>query len=1687
MRLLRFVGRILVFPRSLTEISSLAGFVALNILSNFTLYFLQRIGYAMKIKYLALPIVLLLNTFLFPQNKRQSEFTLTNNAVYAPGDSIRVRLYAPMQMKSFTFRLFRLDNPVELMKSGIASRLSRDFDIWGKDKVLLAKYFSLQKEWNEVLQSSKNQYEDLIEIAPLRKAGIYLLQTLRDDQVAYCPIVVTNYAIIFKQTKKQILAFLTDAQTGKFIPETEFNFYRNDTLFNSAHTDKDGLLSIELPEAFKEQTSIILTAKVENETVFSNPYFFWGDQTERYTSYVYTNQPVYRPGEKVFFKSLLRKRNDLDFSIPSDKECNVVIRSPKNVEVFSGTFKTDEFGSFWGELVLDNEADIGQYSISITLGPQNFYGGFYVEEYKKPEYKVEVSTEKKYYLGGETISGKVKAAYYFGSPVKNAKVTVQVFKKRFWMPWWYWSPYNWFYKSNFRIGHQYSDQPDYLSSIDGEVNEEGEFTFEYIVDDSKDQDYTYEFYASVTDASRRAVSNTADAYVTRGAFTLSTSTNKYFVKLGETLNFYINAFDFSNMPIETDFKLIINKRSYVNYSYYDETVDKLYGSTDEKGKVTISYTPGKEGYYAYTVIAVDKNGKEISSTSSFYVNTEENCYYRRSGAEIEIVTDKEIYEKGDTLTAIISLPKSHADVLVSFEKSSLLSYKKYWVEDSVLTIRQVLTEHYCQNFSLSVLMVSDRRLLTNTKMIGVLNKEKFLTVEIKPEKGIYKPGEKAVYHLLVKNSNGDPVPNSQLSFGSVDESIYAIREDLTEDIRQAFYKPEYFHISTLFSLSGQYYYTRSRATSILDKNLPEMKEQKQTGQLLFEGKFIFDAERLDTSSITFLLVNESGYYFALAYGGGKFSFKNISAGEYEFCLITKDGKFRVIKKVTVDKNMTNVKMRQSGFETEELVEVLSTEANAGAALQMDKTVAIRGARVQDIKIEETAPLVTPKIRKNFVDAASWMPDIVTNEKGEAELSFVLPDNLTSWRATVRAITKNSEVGQETNIIISRKNLLVRIETPRFFRESDTLLITTNIHNYLSEKKKVKIAFRAKNLQLLSSTLGKNDELTVDLNDEARIDWKVVVEKVKPGGVDAELYVEALTNEESDAMQVSVPVFPNGVKQTFALNAVLKESTAEKTLTFSIPKSVDLATAELSFSLSPSLAGTLLKSVDDLVQYPYGCVEQTMSRFLPALIVANAFNELHIPLKEKTMTELPDIIQKGLNRLYSYQHYDGGWGWWENDETHPYMTAYVVYGMSLAKQAGYEIDTIRFQQGKRNLMNQLVKMKEEDQTTVAFMFNALAGTKELNKEKNFALLKTFVDNISRRESNAYALALFGAAYLKIGDVKREKKMFERLMDNIYESDQLAYWKGKEFHYRWTDDNVQSTAFALKYLITEDPQNPIISKIVTWLLSKQQGYSWNSTQQTAAVLFALTDYLKVSKELEPDYTVSVLVNGDKIAEKQFNTSNVFEKQERLTFTEDQMKKIGTGENKLTLVKSGKGALYFSGYDRYYIAPNEAMQKNTFTVKKECYKLEEFTGTNGIVYKKQRVAEPLKNGDAVFVKLTVQTKEEDLQYFMLEDPFPSGFEIEKNEEHYQIDGEDQYDQYSYRNRGYSPRRWFWASKEIRDEKIAFFVTYPQKEMVFTYIIKAQIPGTYSWLPAEASLMYYPEVNGLSEIGLIKVSEMK
>jgi alpha-2-macroglobulin len=214
-------------------------------------------------------------------------------------------------------------------------------------------------------------------------------------------------------------------------------------------------------------------------------------------------------------------------------EFDVSIKSPRNREVFSGKIWTNRYGTLSGQMTLEKEADLGTYQIILTKDGMSYYGSFDVEEYKKPEYLVTVTPEKNQYSFGDVIKGKVNADYYFGSPVKNATVTLSIYKKNFWRPWWWWSEYSWYYRGFYKDMYWGQTQPQLIQQLTGTLNDNGEYEFEYKVPKENDADFIYSFTAEVTDASRRAISGTGETFVTRGSFTISTSPEKYFYEFGK--------------------------------------------------------------------------------------------------------------------------------------------------------------------------------------------------------------------------------------------------------------------------------------------------------------------------------------------------------------------------------------------------------------------------------------------------------------------------------------------------------------------------------------------------------------------------------------------------------------------------------------------------------------------------------------------------------------------------------------------------------------------------------------------------------------------------------------------------------------------------------------------------------------------------------------------------------------------------------------------------------------------------------------------------------------------------------------------------------------------------------------------------------------------------------------------------
>src|SRR5262249_25786677 len=153
------------------------------------------------------------------------------------------------------------------------------------------------------------------------------------------------------------------------------------------------------------------------------------------------------------------------------------------------------------------------------------------------------------------------------------------------------------------------------------------------------------------------------------------------------------------------------------------------------------------------------------------------------------------------------------------------------------------------------------------------------------------------------------------------------------------------------------------------------------------------------------------------------------------------------------------------------------------------------------------------------------PDAVTGADGKATLSVSLPDNLTTWRATAKAVTADTKVGSSLAKVISRKNLIIRLETPRFLTKGDTVTISGIVHNYLNADKSIKLRLDVKGAQLLDQ---RERMITLAKQGEQRIDWRVSAGQVG----DATLLAVAQANDlENDAVELPLPIVPAGLQFT----------------------------------------------------------------------------------------------------------------------------------------------------------------------------------------------------------------------------------------------------------------------------------------------------------------------------------------------------------------------------------------------------------------------------------------------------------------------------------------------------------------------------------------------------------------------------
>jgi uncharacterized protein YfaS (alpha-2-macroglobulin family) len=478
-----------------------------------------------------------------------------------------------------------------------------------------------------------------------------------------------------------------------------------------------------------------------------------------------------------------------------------------------------------------------------------------------------------------------------------------------------------------------------------------------------------------------------------------------------------------------------------------------------------------------------------------------------------------------------------------------------------------------------------------------------------------------------------------------------------------------------------------------------------------------------------------------------------------------------------------------------------------------------------------------------------------------------------------------------------------------------------------------------------------------------------------------------------------------------------------------------------------------------------------------------------PKGHHDLSELNAITKQSLDRLYDFQHADGGWGWWKQGESDHFMTAYVIWGMTLAQQAGVEVKSDVLAHAVSYLDKELVE-EETSYDEQAWMLHALAVYHNAQKRVEVGKFQaTAFRNLwnNRDKLNAYTRALLALSAHNYGYQTEAKTLIENLENGVkidshpdtsivqrgaQTSDPsvigTAHWGEDGVYWRWSDGGVEATSFALRALLAIDPQNKLVEPVTNWLIKNRRGAQWSNTRDTAIVVLTLNDFLRVSGEVQPVVGYELLVNGSPVTTKQITAEDALSAPSKFAISREL---IRDGENEITIVrKNGSGPLYFSAQAEFFSLEEPLKPAgNEIFVRREYFKLVNHpTLLKGIVSERVPLkdGETVKSGDRVEVVLTVEAKN-NYEYLLFEDLKPAGLEA------VQVRSGDGLTIRELKSGGGFTGRGRWVYQELRDRKVALFVDrLPEGVWQVSYELRAEAPGEFHALPVLGHAMYVPEI---------------
>jgi alpha-2-macroglobulin len=1351
--------------------------------------------------------------------------TVVTERAFRSNEKPKVKI-TTRNIREVSMRFYRIDMEDYFVKRGtIYSVEDLDIDL-----------IEPEKKWIAPVEDFKKYAELSREVdLPFTDPGAYVLNVSDDERTATALVLVTDLQMILKSGHEDVLVFVEDVRRKvPFEGAKVIVSDKNKVLFRGT-TGKDGVFH-KSDKALKQVSSLnVLVA--EGGHFASNNLNLSGLASSKglkSKAFLFTDKPIYKPGQMVRLKGFVREVSQGRYTIPRGGVYTMILFGPEGRTVAERTVGVDEFGGIDVDFALARSAPYGNYRA--TLKARSGWTEnrtFKVGEYIPPRVTVEADMETDVFYQGETVKGAFKVFYNYGEPARGKTV-----------------------RYSYGTG----------VSLEGAVDDEGRVSFSI---DTRDFGGAGK-YSLVAEVLEEDAWIQKTIHISDTAFSLKVEFSRDVVLSGEQVTVAVRASKPDGKPAGAEAELRVIFLEEKDGVRSEHEVDRIEGiAVDKKtGRGSAVVRLDKGGSYRIRTVAKDRFNNMITARRDLFVSGEEDK------VKLRVFADDAACDAGGTTKICVHSRAETGLALVTCEGERVFHYEVRDLDKGDNGFPVKITSDLAPNFTFAVALMDGHRF---HKAQVDLNVRSSLNVTVVPDRAEVSPGGKVKVTLTAVDRAGRPV-EAEFALAAVDSALLSQFPDGTGPIHEFFYGlKRKGRLNTDSSCTFEY----KARTETIDAALQEETVRRELLAKAADEKAVWaegaDLAMLDApvESEVYEMEDAESVNDVIGIGGG-------AGGRF-------GGKYRR----RASKKGGGVSARGaatggSGFFTghgrkNELSDKLKSLGYTGGDLNIARSISViddPGMADVPFEVVDGAQYAwgnnalffnvsrsgqggdeAAAVRKRFLETAYWNPTIRTGSDGTATVEIELPDNTTTWKLIARGITKETVGGKAEGEVVARKNFFVELNAPQGLVEGDETGFMAILVNTSEKKLDIAMELTLDGPVAGTATLKRETHLAAGGVDAIRFPVKAA----SPGLIRARLSARATGPDgriHRDVVASSIGVKPMGVEITAGRGGAASGSWSGKV---ALPGGRTYAHTYMEIEVGPSLSDSLLHMAD--ASYRYCCLPTFSDMASQVLVKLNVLDYVRRSGHARTagFNRLEKGVENLLSSLLLAQTDQGSFPWIRKGAESPRATAQALKAMACAREMGFSVPEDALRKAAAWIDKQTRQVSGDER---AYFLHAYS----FYEKPDF----TFLNSLFRKRADLSdrGRALLALAFHRSGHRDNAGTLVSMLIDRA--RPEGAPWasglkrssslKGKE---PVTDDRIRPTASdeymtaacATLAVALSKPKHAVVKRGVDYLLSAG-GSHRRPGPAHAATSAALAEYLASAGLAASDYTLSILVNGHEV---------------------------------------------------------------------------------------------------------------------------------------------------------------------------------------------------------------------------------